>query len=108
MAYGNVSASLIPPLFWDTRQANAITSQLPICNRPSDGQSSTKTTFALKDSLSRAIHITFGMSSSMHKPRDLSITAIRYPSVPDIQTQLNFEILSGDQNSFDLSSKRYN
>ena len=50
---------------------------IPTCNRPSDRQSSARsqTTIAFKDSLSRAIHITFDMSSSMHKPRDLSITA---------------------------------
>ena len=80
--------SLIPPIFRETHQSNAMTSQLPICNRPSDGQSSARsqTTFAFKDSLSRATHITFGMSSSMHKPRVLSIIAIRYLSVPNIQT----------------------
>ena len=91
--YTNVNASLIPPIFRETRQSNAMTSQHPIAAGP-------YLRSRFDDSLSRAIYITFGISSSMHKPRDLSITAIRYLSVPDIQTQLNFEILYGHQNSF--------
>ena len=35
----------------------------------------------------------------MHKPREPSITAVSYHSVADIQTQLNFEIPYGQQNS---------
>ena len=48
------------PLYWKTLQANVMTSQLPICSRRSDGQSSTRNTFAFKDSLNRTIHNTFG------------------------------------------------
>ena len=85
----------LPP-YLETRQANVMTSKLLICSRRSNGQSSARsqTTFPFKDSLSHAIHITFGMSSSMHKPRDLSITAIRYLSIPNIQTQLNLKSLT--------------
>ena len=35
----NVSVSLIAPMFRETRQTQAMTSQLLICNRPSDGRS---------------------------------------------------------------------
>ena len=54
--------------------------------------------------VSRTIHITFGSwqrSSSMHKPREQSITAVSYLSIPDIQThELNFDIPHVQQNSF--------
>ena len=90
-------------MFRETRQTNAMTSQLLICNRPIR-----RTIFRqqphpicvqrFNDSLTRAIHI--ASSSSMCKQRDPSIPAIRYLSVPNIQTQLYFEILYGLQNRF--------
>ena len=49
--YANVNASLIPPMFRETRQTNAMTSQLVICNRPSDGKSSAWNPFVFKYSM---------------------------------------------------------
>ena len=67
----NVNVSLIAPIFRETRQTNAMTSQLLIWNRPirwtifrqEPGPICVQ---RFDDSLTRAIHVSFGSSSSMY------------------------------------------
>ena len=91
----------LPP-YLETPQANVMTSKLLICSRRSDGRSSARSqnTFAFKDSLSRAIHITFCSCQFVIDAQTKRFIDHRYKVSFSSQHTVKFEIPYGQQNSF--------
>ena len=93
----------LPP-YLETPQANVMTSKLLICSRRSDGRSSARSqnTFAFKDSLSRAIHITFCSCQFVIDAQTKRFIVHRYKvSFSSQHTDtVKFEIPYGQENSF--------
>ena len=88
----NVTVSLIAPMFRETRQTQAMTSQLLICN-PSICRHE-------PDSIYVQFTLHFVVTSVFHQCTNPETRAESCLSVPIIQTQLAFQLPNGHQTSF--------